>query len=479
MNFLEIVVLIFEFIIFFYGLFVMLSYVIISIIAASRGFTYIKERNITNYNALLGYPLMPSIAIIAPAYNEEVIIKDNIRSLLSLYYSNFTVIIVNDGSKDKTLQIAIEEYELEQIEFNYIAHIKTKPVRGVYRSKNPAFKNLVLVDKINGGGKADASNAGINIADTEYFVCTDVDCVIEPDIFLKMVQPIMSTKEPVIGVGGAIWLTNDALIEGGKLIKAHTPHKNIARFQVIEYFRAFLLGRTAWARINGSLLISGALGLFHRDTVVKVGGYSTSTVAEDMDLVMRMHLYMRDRGLPYRLAYVPEPLCWTEAPDTEKVLAQQRNRWARGTVECLVNYKKMFFNPKYGILGLVSYPYWFFAEWLAPLLEASGIIYILVAAYFGWVSWKFCMLLLLFVYSFSMCISIFAIAFQEVAYHKYETPSDVLKLFLTVFIEPFLHHPRTVWWSLQGNYDKLTGKKRGWGTMTRTGFNAASKQTTG
>jgi poly-beta-1,6-N-acetyl-D-glucosamine synthase len=472
MTFLDAIILFFELVVFLYGVFVLGSYLIIGCMSAKNALWYRRERDITDYSALLPYPLTPSISIIAPAYNEEVTIVDNIRSLLSLHYGNLTVIVVNDGSKDTTLKTAIAEYDLELIPFEYQPTIATKPVRGVYHSKNKAFKKLIFVDKVN-GGKADAINVGINIANTEYFACIDVDCIIEPDAFLKMVKPIMdSSGERIVAVGGIVWLTNDSHIEGGKLIELKAPNSNIARFQVVEYFRAFLLGRTAWASVNGLLLISGAFGLFDREIVLKAGGYDHNTVGEDMDLVMRMHRYMREQGIKYKVAYVPEPLCWTEAPSSYQILSRQRNRWTRGTIECLKIHKTMFFNPKYGILGFVSYPYWFFAEWLAPILEGAGFVFFVLMAVLGFMHWKFFFLLLLFVYSFAVFISTFAIAFQEISYQSYEKPSDLLKLFVTVFIEAFAYHPRTVWWALNGNFDLFTGKNKGWGDMTRTGFNA-------
>jgi cellulose synthase/poly-beta-1,6-N-acetylglucosamine synthase-like glycosyltransferase len=470
MTFTDIIILFLELVIFIYGVFVLSSYVIIGAISASSALRYRRERDITDYSALLPYPLTPSISIIAPAYNEEVTIVDNIRSLLSLHYGNLTVIVVNDGSKDKTLQTAIDEYDLVQIPFEYQPELSTKPVRGIYHSKNRAFKKLIFVDKVN-GGKADAINVGINIASTEYFACIDVDCIIEPDAFLKLVKPIMdSSEERIVAVGGIVWLTNDSHIEGGKLIELKAPNSNIARFQVIEYFRAFLLGRTAWASINGLLLISGAFGLFDREIVLKAGGYDHNTVGEDMDLVMRMHRYMREQKMKYRVAYVPEPLCWTEAPNSYKILSRQRNRWTRGTIECLKIHKSMFFNRKYGILGLVSYPYWFFAEWFAPILEGAGLIFFVLMAVLGFINWQFFFLLLLFVYSFAIFISTFAVAFQEISYQSYAKPRDLLKLFGTVLIEAFIYHPRTVWWALNGNFDLFTGKNKGWGDMTRTGF---------
>ena len=431
---------------------------------------YKKRKNILEHRSILSSPYQPSISVIAPAYNEEVTIVDNIRSLLSLHYSNFKIIIVNDGSKDNTLQRAIDSYDLHKTDETCISTIATKKIRGIYRSRKKAFRKLVVVDKFN-GGKADAINVGINVSDTEYFACIDVDCIIEQDGFLRLVEPIMKSGSKKIGaVGGIVWLTNDAEIKSGKVIKLKTPDTYIARIQVIEYFRAFLLGRPAWASVNGMMLISGAFGIFDRETVLKVGGYNHNTVGEDMELVMRMHAYYRENNIDYKIEYLPDPLCWTEAPSDYNILGRQRNRWTRGTIECLNYHKKMCGNKKYGFLGLVSYPYWALAEWLAPFIEAGGILFFILMIALGYANWSFFFALLLFVYSLAITISIFSIFIQDIAYHKYESVSDILKLVKTVLLEPILYHPRTVKWSIKGNYDKFFGKNNGWGEMTRKGF---------
>ncbi len=461
-----------ELLIFMYAVFIFTAYLVTSFLSAEAVMAYRRETDTMDFDGLLSSPLAPSISVVAPAYNETLSIVDNIRSLLSLRYANFTVIVVNDGSKDDTLEKTILAYDLEKIDYEYVQAIPTKPVRGVYISRNPAFTKLIFVDKVN-GGKADAINVGVNISQSEFFACIDVDCILEPDVFLKLVKPIMVEAEKrVVAVGGIVWLTNDSVIEGGRLTQVNAPKAYIARIQVVEYIRAFLLGRTAWGRANGLLLISGAMGLFERKLTIEIGGYDHGTVGEDMELVMRMHRVMRDKKEPYLVAYAPEPLCWTEAPSSYKILSRQRNRWTRGTIDCLKIHKKMFFNPKYGFLGIVSYPYWFFAEWMAPLLEFFGMVFFFIIAVLGLVNWQFFLLLVVFVYAFAIFFSSYALFVQELSYFKYESRKDVLKLFATILAEPFYYHPRIVWWAVQGNYDYFIKKSNGWGEMVRTGFNA-------
>ncbi len=460
----------FQYTIFFYCMSIIASYVIMAIVSGVSVYRYYKRSRNEDYRQLLSSPYAPSISIIAPAYNESATIVDNIRSLMNLHYGKLTVIVVNDGSKDDTRDRAIEAYDLEKVPFAYNMGVKTKEVRGVYKSKNPAFSKLIFVDKHN-GGKADAINVGINVSQTDLFACIDVDCIIESDAFLKMAHPYMvNDKERIIAVGGIVWLTNDAEIKEGQLIRLRSPETFPPRMQVVEYFRAFLLGRTAWSTFNGLLLISGAFGLFDREIAVAAGGYNHNTVGEDMELVMRMHAYMRERKLPYRVEYIPDPLCWTEAPGNFNILGRQRNRWTRGTIECLMIHKKMFFNPRYGALGLLSYPYWFFAEWLAPFVEAGGILFVILAAIFGWLNIPFFMWLTICLFAFSFCLSTFSIWLQMVTYDCYKGKRDLLSLTLTAFIEPFWYHPRVVYWALKGNYDFFSKKNVGWGEMTRQGF---------
>lgn len=469
-NILHLLVQFFEYGIFFYCVFILASYLVISLISTKEVLKYKKKRNALDYTTVVSSSFQPSISIIAPAYNESVTIVDNIRSLLSLHYSALQIIIVNDGSKDETLQMAIDNYDLYLSNDVSLGNIDAKPIRGIYRSRKKAFSKLIVVDKEN-GGKADAINVGINVSKTDYFACIDVDCIIDQDAFLRLVEPIMKSNGKKIGaVGGIVWLTNDADVKSGKVVKIRAPKSYIARIQVIEYFRAFLLGRPAWARNNGMLLISGAFGIFDRETVLKIGGYNHNTVGEDMELIMRMHSYYRENNIDYKIEYVPDPLCWTEAPSDYSVLGKQRNRWTRGTIECLKFHKQMFLNNRYGILGYISYPYWLIAEWLAPYIEVGGMLFFIIIALCGLANWPFFIMLLFFVYAFSTCISIYAILIQELTYAKYSGVEDVKALIVTALLEPIKYHPKTVWWGLKGNYDHFTGSNKGWGEMTRKGF---------
>lgn len=459
-----------------YSVLLLLSYMFIGGYSIGETRRYLRKSSFTDYSIMAVSPHTPSISILAPAYNEGATIIENVRSLLSIHYNKMELIVINDGSKDDSLARLIEAYDLELIPWLVTEHIATKPVRGVYKSKNPVYHKLTVVDKVN-GGKADALNVGVNIATHDYIVCIDVDCILEQDAMLKLVKPFLEEKNVrVIATGGVVRIANSCEVRDGKIVRVHLPKQLLPRVQTLEYIRAFLLGRMAWSRLNGLLLISGAFGAFDREIVIKAGGYDHNTVGEDMELVVRMRRYMEERKLPYKVSYIPDPLCWTEAPSSFKILGRQRNRWTRGTIETLRIHRKMFFNPRYRVLGLLSYPYWFFFEFMAPLVEFTGFCAFLIFCLLGLMDWPFFFALLGFIFSFGFLYSIFAILMEVLTYNQYKKGKYIAQLIFTAFIEPFVFHPFVVWSAVRGNIDLLR-KKKAWGEMTRKGFQTTTKTT--
>ena len=440
---------------------------------------YLSTRNSIHYkhknsfgdlSKVMASPLAPGITIIAPAYNEGLTIVENIRSLLSLQYVNYEVMVVNDGSKDDTLQKMIEAYDLEKIDRKIDPDWRSKPIRGIYKSKQRSFSKLTVIDKEN-GGKSDALNTGIQLSEMKYVGCIDVDCLLLPDALLHVVKSFFQrTKKKVIAVGGVIRIANSCKISGGKLEEIRLPKNWLAKFQLLEYTRSFLLGRMAWGRIDSLLIISGAFGFFDRQIALAVGGYDTGTVGEDMEIVFRMRRYMHERNIPYTVEYIPDPLCWTEVPESAKILVNQRDRWARGNLETLYTHKDMFFNPKFGRLGMLSYPYWFFYEWQAPLLEFFGFFTIILFYFLGIINWEFFLAITLTVYTFSVMFSFYAILWDVYSYNQYKKTKDILLLMFCAIIEPFVFHPIVVWSAVRGNYKKLFKINSGWGSQVRKGF---------
>lgn len=457
-----------------YGILICLGYLFSAIFSIFEIRDYKRSNNYKDEIALLQASELPPVSILAPAYNEGLNIVENVRSLLTINYPSFEIVIINDGSKDDTMQRLIEEYDLEKQDYLFHYFIKTKTIRGVYKSKNTAFKNLLVIDKEN-GGKADALNTGINVCSHDIICCIDVDCILEYDAMLKLIKPFLNDRKKVIASGGVIRVANSCVIEDGRIIEVRLPEKFVARVQVIEYFRAFLMGRMAWSRIDGLLLISGAFGMFDKQIAIEAGGYNHNTVGEDMELLVRMRRMMREKNIPYKVGFVPDPLCWTEVPQSWEILKRQRNRWTRGTAETLLLHKKMIFNPKYGVLGVLSTPFWLFFEWMAPLIEFSGTIFFIFLLWFGLISWKFFLTFLLVVYAFAVLFSITALFFEEYSFQQYKKPKYIFTLIGTAFLEPIVYHPFVMWAAVRGNWDLIIGKKS-WGEMTRTGLSKSTKK---
>lgn len=468
------IILIIHTLFFIYAFFAIASYVILAMVSALETLEYMKKNSFVNYKEILSSTISPSISIIAPAYNESLNIIENVRSLLSSHYVNYDVVIVNDGSKDDSLEKLITAYDLVKVDFLINQQIATKPIRaGVFKSTNPAFEKLTVVDKEN-GGKADALNMGLNISKNDYVACIDVDCLLLENALQKMIKPFLElTETKVIATGGVIRIANSCIIKEGKLIDVNFPKKWIERAQILEYLRAFLLGRMAWSRLNGLLVISGAFGLFDKKIAIEVGGYDTNTVGEDMEIIVRMRRHMEEIEEKYKVAYIPDPLCWTEAPDNYKIFISQRNRWTRGTIETLRKHRKIGFNPKYKSLGMLSYPYWFFFERLAPIVEVLGIVYFGILIGLNQVRWDYTVAFIILAYLFTVLFSIIAIFSEELTFHQYKKKGTGFKLLLISLLEPFVLHPFILYAAIRGNIDYYFNKKKKWGEMTRKGMTKA------
>ncbi len=455
--------------IFLYSLLLLVSYVFLGLFSIGETRNYLRRNKFTDYRLLATSEQVPSVSILAPAYNEGKTIVENVKSLLSIFYTKLEVIVINDGSKDDCLEKLIKAYDLVKTDAFVDSAIPTKEIRGVYKSKKTIYKKLIVVDKVN-GGKADALNVGINISSNDYLVCIDVDCILEQDALLKMVKPFMQqTEKRVIATGGVIRVANSCDVEQGKLVKVRLAKDYLPRMQILEYIRAFILGRMAWSRLNGLMLISGAFGAFDKEIAIAAGGYNHNTVGEDMELVVRMRRYMEEKKEDYMVTYIPDPLCWTEVPNDYSILGRQRNRWIRGTYETLKMHSVMFFNPKYRLLGLLSYPYWFLFELCAPIIEFFGFFIFILLALTGYMDWTFFFVFFLFIISFGYLYSLFAILMEVYSFNQYRRRVDVFRLMITGLSEPFYFHPFVVWSGIKGLLD-IIKKKKGWGEMTRQGF---------
>lgn len=292
---------------FWYYLATNLAYLAMLIIALKTSAMHQRRLESHRLSWLKDTPMTPPITIIAPAHNEEASIRVAIRNLLELDYPQLEIIVVNDGSVDRTLEELRDEFRLRAVRAVYVAEVKSAPIRGLYRSD--VDSRLLVVDKDAGGSKADAVNAGLNAATSPYVCIVDSDSVLERDALLRIMVPILEDPKRVVAVGGIVRVLNGSEIESGQLRRVRLPRKSIEAIQVIEYLRAFLIGREAWAQGNMLTIISGAFGLFRTDLVRAVDGYRASSIGEDLDLVARMHRHLRENGADYEIRFVPDPMC--------------------------------------------------------------------------------------------------------------------------------------------------------------------------
>lgn len=474
-NFWETLARIYESGVFIYGTVLLATYAMLAIMSIIAVRAYARKDKFNQGDMLISSPLAPGITVLAPAFNEGLTIIYNVRSLLTLNYPNYEIIIVNDGSTDDSLEQMIREFSLVEVDFAYNAKIQTRPVRKIFKSSNPAYARLMVIDKVNGKSKADAVNAGINAAAYNYFLCTDVDCILDKNTLQELIKPVMQEeKKRVIATGATLRIANSCEFDQGVMTRMRPPRQLLPRFQEVEYIRAFVLGKMGWSLLNCVPNVSGGLGLFDKEIAIRSGGYDHSSFGEDMELMTRMCRYAHDNKIDYAIRYIPKTLCWTEAPVTVKIFNRQRTRWARGLAQLMYAHFGMFMNPRYKKMGLIIFPYNFFFELLAPIIEITGMIYYIVATIMGLINWPTAIILLIFVYTYSIMITTLAILWDQLTFRYYRSWKEVAFLCMTPFMEFFLYHPLIVLFALRGYFYFLTGKKSTWGNMQRRGFQQAA-----
>jgi len=442
-------------------------YLFLYVISFAEITDYVRREVFSGLTELFTSNYALPVSVIVPAYNEEATIAASVRSFLALQYPLFEVVVVNDGSKDRTVEILREEFGLSESDQPVRLQLKTQPIRSIYASPT---ERLILVDKEN-GGKADALNAGICAANYPLVCCIDADIILEEDALLRVARPMIESRK-VVAVGGIVRVANGCEVEAGRVVKIKTPRSSLPNYQIVEYLRAFLAGRTGWSVLNCLLIISGAFGMFRRQDFIEAGGYAHDTVGEDMEVVTRMHRTLRERGEDYRITFVPDPIAWTEVPANLRVLRRQRDRWHRGLMDTLVRHRKMLFNPSYGTVGLLAMPYFFLFEFLGAVVELVGYVALAVGLLLGVLNLGFAIAFFIAAVGLGTIFSVAAVLLEELRLRRYPRWIDVAKLTLYGVLENFGYRQLTTFWRVTAIISFLRNNQS-WGAMERQGFDPA------
>lgn len=412
---------------------------------------------------MLGSDLAPPVSILVPAYNETAGIVESVRSMAMVSYPRFEIVVANDGSTDDTLQKLIETFDMFPVPYPIRANIPTGPIRQVYKSRLPI--PLTVVDKEN-GGRADALNAAINASLFPYILATDADVILDGSALVQAMRLVAEDRKRTVAVGGNVRPINGCRVRHGHVVEAKMPERLLERYQLLEYVRSFIASRPAWSVLNSLPILSGAFGIFHRDVVVEVGGFTTGHFGEDMDLTMRVHRYLRDAGDDYRVVYSPAAVAWTEVPPTKKVLRRQRIRWHRGLMTAMRDFRSSLFNPRHGTVGMLSWPAMALLEFIAPIVEFLGWFIVPIAVLTGTIPLGTVATFFLMAVLAGVVTSLVALLLDE-RFGHFNDPIETLTLLTIVFIENLGLRQMTVWWRIRAMFGGE--ETRAWGDMERQG----------
>jgi cellulose synthase/poly-beta-1,6-N-acetylglucosamine synthase-like glycosyltransferase len=442
------------------------------LLTIGSAFVLSRERTIARFGRIedmLTSDLAPPVSIVVAAYNESAGIVDSVRSMAMVSYSRFEIVVANDGSTDDTLHRLIEAFELFPVPYPIRANIGTAPVRQVYKSRQPI--PLTVVDKEN-GGRADALNAAINTARYPYVMATDADVIIDPHALVHAMRLVAEDRDRTVAVGGNIRPINGCRVQRRNRVEPAMPNSMIERYQLLEYVRAFVSSRPAWSALNALPLVSGAFGIFKRDAVTDVGGFTPGHFGEDLDLTMRIHRHYRTARIPYRVVYSPSAVIWTEVPPTRAVLRRQRIRWQRGLMTAVRDFRSSLLNPRHGPVGMISWPAMVLFEFLAPIVEFIGYLVIPVALFTSAVEPLHAFALFVIAVLIGAINSLLALSLDE-RFGYFNDPRETLQLLTLCFVENLGLRQMTVWWRVRALFGGRTTRE--WGNMERRGVTQLAK----
>jgi cellulose synthase/poly-beta-1,6-N-acetylglucosamine synthase-like glycosyltransferase len=449
-----------------YFVLINVGYLSIFLLSLRALWHFVKRNFFSDYAQIRQSDLTLPVSLLVPAHNEARTIVESLRSLLQLNYGEFEIVVINDGSTDDTLATLIETFRLQRSDAPIHMQLPCKPIRGVYRSM--AHTRLVVLDKEQ-GGKSDALNAGLNASRYPLFCSIDADSLIEEDALLRLVKPFIEAPQETVAAGGIVRVANGCTVTDGRVMRVGLPRSRIAVMQVVEYLRAFLAGRAGWSAARSLLIISGAFGLYRKREIIDIGGYSSTTDTEDAELVVRLHRVMSDQGRSYQIVFVPDPVCWTEVPESWKVLTTQRSRWHRGLLQTLWLYRGMMFRRKYGAVGMFGMPWFVAFELLGPVIEILGYIMVPLAWFLGILDRSYLVLFLIVAFVVGALLSVGALLLEEMAFRRYPRWRDLLRLLAYAFLENFGFRQYLSFIKVKALVEALW-RRRSWGKMERRGF---------
>lgn len=455
----------------FYFLILNTIYLLLFVISLFAVIGFVRRTFFSDYRQIMQSEMTWPISVIVPAHQEEKTIVETVRSLMMVNYGEFEIIVVNDGSEDRTLHRLLAAFGLRRVDRVYKRSLATRPVRGIYASLE--HPNLLVVDKEK-GGKSDALNAGINLSRYPLFCSIDADSVIEDNALLRVVKPFMERPFETVAAGGIVRIVNGCQVRDGRVTHIELPDRALPILQVVEYLRAFLTGRVGWSLLRSLLIISGAFGLYKKKDVIEIGGYSTETVTEDLDLVLRLHRHLKKQKRRYRVVFVPDPVCWTEVPGRLRDLKRQRNRWHRGLVQAMWEHRGMMFNPRYGALGTLAVPYFFIFEMLGPFVEVTGYVVVLLSFLLGLLNLEFFVLFLILAILYGTFLSIAAVLLEELSFRRYPSWQDLTKLVTFSILENLGYRQLLSLFKVKAFWD-FVRQRRAWGRMRREGFKSGGQ----
>ncbi|NOT32954.1 MAG: glycosyltransferase family 2 protein [Candidatus Eisenbacteria bacterium] len=452
-----------------YGALLFAQYFVLGVLAFVDARRELRRQQVSDRLSLFEGDLAPPISILVPAYNEGPTIVDSIRSLMHLRYPSFEIIVVNDGSKDGTLQAMVDAFGLRPSLRTLRARVPQERVRGVYSS--PDYPFLVVLDTVN-GGKAQSLNMALAVARHPLFCAIDADSMLERDTLLQLALPFYLDAS-VIVTGGVVRPANGSLFDHGRMVKARVSRRALVRLQTVEYLRGMLAGRMGWNLMDSLFIVSGALGLFSRDAVLAVGGFRTDTLGEDMELIMRLQRWARRNGRRRAVRFVGSAVAWTEVPENLRTLSRQRGRWHQGLAESLWLNRQILLTERFAIHHGIAFLSQLLFELFGPVIELTGLALTVVLVATGHLHSVFPLLYLALFVAGGIVNSLLGLALETVVCPRYTRGREFLILMAYAVLENLGYRQLMAWFRVRGLWNAMR-KRKAWGVMARKGHAAAT-----